>query len=695
MPLPITGRIDLGGMAYPCPSGMEFTIAVDGTFHVLARTGADDFLVLSCADTLTYASTTIDFATFKADVTAELGLTDGGSPTQFISADERVNVRGTPYVVILGDKERNAGGGYEVYNIIYRVLAEGSIEIAFVQHYLSNSAVLDFGGWGGGLGVLTARDGEYFYYLGAFTTGFLTQLVKIPIDDEIDLTANSFASKRWDLPAGDMTSTGWWATSSRDPKNHATLWEIEPDLIGILAYKTTHEGETEGTLWQTVIDTASIAPGSGGTGKNDISATFNIPWADEGFDFDGNPSVAGDDKYTNPSINDLPNGQIEVIFGRGDSALPGRIGFRRFVCNRDLTGVTGGELVWVDIGSALGVTGTEAVHFERVGNFLIPMIRENPALTFGTIEVSVGACESSGFDLQYPPCVTAWTQCVKIQRRDGVTFRFTTLDQDIEFRGETYVTCGSLDPSATQTHAQLGEVGSSELAGLITTTGIEEAELYGGLFDDAFVEIWLVPFDASDNLSSGDGDLPRRLAAGWAGKVSHSTRGYKMEVLGPGARLDQRPIVQVYSPQCRWVFGDERCTIDIDSMAIAGSVTSAINRGSIIAILSDPLSSGTGAPESSGTLPAQFANGRVRWLTGVNAGQVTEVKSVDFDTGQIILWALTCFVPEVGDTFDLLPGCAQDFATCQDVYDNVLNFGGFPDVPGRDAITEAPDVKQA
>lgn len=304
-------------------------------------------------------------------------------------------------------------------------------------------------------------------------------------------------------------------------------------------------------------------------------------------------------------------------------------------------------------------------------------------------EESGATCPSSSFDLAFPPCVTTWTQCVKIQRRDGVTFRFTSLDQDIDFRGETYVTCGSLDPSATQVTAQVGEVGSSELAGLITTTGVSEQELYGGLFDDAFVEIWLVPYEGEDS----GANAPRRLAAGWAGKVSHSTRGYKMEVLGPGSRLEQRPIVQVYSPQCRWVFGDSRCTIDIESLAIVGTVTSGINRGSVLADLGDPASSGTGAPESSGSLPAQFANGRVRWLTGVNAGQVTEVKSVDFETGQIILWALTCFVPEAGDTFDLLPGCAQDFETCKTVYDNVLNFGGFPYVPGRDAIMESPNAK--
>lgn len=296
-------------------------------------------------------------------------------------------------------------------------------------------------------------------------------------------------------------------------------------------------------------------------------------------------------------------------------------------------------------------------------------------------------CQTSGFDLRFPPCVTTWTQCVKITRRDDVTFRFTSLDRDHEFRGETYVTCGGLDPSATQTLAQVGEVGSSELGGLITTTGVEEEELYGGLFDDAFVEIWLVDYEGSER--------PRRLAAGWAGKITHSTRGYRMEVLGPGARLEQRPIVQVYSPQCRWVFGDERCGVDIEALKVSGTVTSGLNRGVYTATLGASAESGTGAVASSGDLPGQFANGKVIWLTGVNAGQTTEVKEVDFDTGLITLWALTCRIPEAGDTFDLYPGCAQDFPTCRDVYDNGDAFGGFPHVPGRDAIMASPAAKAA
>lgn len=290
-------------------------------------------------------------------------------------------------------------------------------------------------------------------------------------------------------------------------------------------------------------------------------------------------------------------------------------------------------------------------------------------------EIVVSSGVSSGFDLVQPPCVTRWTQAVKITRRfDGVSFRFTTLDRDLEFRGETYIACHSVDTSATSTTSELGQIGNSEISGLLSVLDIDEAQLYGGLFDDAFVEIWLVPWQG--------GDEPRRLAAGWTGKVTHSASRYIAEVLGPGSRLEQKPIVQTFTPGCRWIFGDPNtCTVDIEALKATGDVVSVVNRGMIYAAIVEP----------SGL--AQWEDGRLRWTSGVNLGQTCEVKTVDFITGQIVLWALPAFLPEVGDTFDLLPGCAQDVETCKTVYGNFINYGGFPDVPGQDAIMASPNAK--
>ena len=108
---------------------------------------------------------------------------------------------------------------------------------------------------------------------------------------------------------------------------------------------------------------------------------------------------------------------------------------------------------------------------------------------------------------------------------------------------------------------------------------------------------------------------------------------------------------------------------------------SSITRGDLTASI-------TGTPGS-----AQYEAGRLRWISGANAGAVTEVKAYNAATGRIILWAPAPFRPQAGDTFALLPGCDQVRDTCRDIYANVVNFGGFPDVPGEDAIVETPPAK--
>jgi uncharacterized phage protein (TIGR02218 family) len=670
---------------------MLLNIAEDGTYHVMAKPAGGAFCQIASASTLTANATTVTEAEFRADVQDEFGLVDGDDGSEIIAAACKIPVRGTPDFVILGQSRIDDGGTqYQLYGFVYRIASEGVRSIVARYHFYHDA---DETGLLGGVVVGAEKIGDSLYFVantGHFVAGFSEKLIKLPLTgDHIDLTVGSWNDHLYDLPPGDMSATTWWPLSAGEMMGAATIHEVSPGRISIMALRT----EVSPTvLYQTIVNVNGGAPGTN-NGQNDISALFGIPYADEAFDFAGDPSAFGDDRYMNPSINVISDSLIEIFTPRGYSDEDGTIGYRRSIATPDFSTIRTEPLVQVHLSDDAGVTLRD-IHAHRLDAAnVVFMIRENPALTFATVTIPAPEeCASSGFDLTYPPCVTSWTQCVKIQRRDGVTFRFTSLDQDFEFRGELYLTCGGLDPSATQITAQLGEVGSTELAGLIVATGVQEAELYGGLFDDAFVEIWLVPYEGTD---TGESNIPRRLAAGWAGKVSHSVKGYKMEVLGPGARLDQRPIVQVYSPQCRWVFGDERCTIDIDSLAVVGTVTSSVNRGSFIASLGDPISSGTGAAESSGALTVQFANGKVRWLTGVNAGQITEVKSVDFATGQIILWALTCFVPEAGDSFDLLPGCAQDFATCKEVYDNVLNFGGFPHVPGRDAIMESPNAKNS
>lgn len=272
-------------------------------------------------------------------------------------------------------------------------------------------------------------------------------------------------------------------------------------------------------------------------------------------------------------------------------------------------------------------------------------------------------------------CVTGTCQTWTIRRRDGKIFRYTSLDRDLVYGGKIYKACGSLDPSAAQNGATLGDTGSISLSGLITDNGISESELFGGLFDDAFVTIDLIHWDDPTV-------TPKRLASGWVGKVSQRPAFHTMEVLSVGARLEQAALVQVVSPSCRWQFGDARCGVNVEAMKIHGQIRRVINRADLLLDLSPPPDDGR-----------IWKSGRMRFVDGVCAGMVCEYKGVDFASGQITLWAPAGLVPSPGDAVEILPGCDLNRDGGCKAYNNIINFGGFPDVPGTDAILETPDAK--
>lgn len=274
------------------------------------------------------------------------------------------------------------------------------------------------------------------------------------------------------------------------------------------------------------------------------------------------------------------------------------------------------------------------------------------------------------------PCATKWQQLWRIKRRDGFVFAFTSLDEDFEWRGDLYEACNSLTPSAAQSQTNLGGVGSMELSGIIDHHSIRDADIYGGKFDDAFIEVWLVPYEGTD--------VPKRLASGWTGNLSQGEQGYTMEVVGAGARLGQQPLVKSFTPSCRWVFGSPQCGVDIEALKILGTVTSARNRNQF-----------TGDVGDADSASRQWVDGRIRWTSGENEGYITEIRDIEFATGggvNVLLWVDAPYAPGVGDTFDLLPGCDLIKTGGCTLYANVINFGGFAEVPGGDAVQAVPDA---
>src|SRR5690348_7956740 len=77
-----------------------------------------------------------------------------------------------------------------------------------------------------------------------------------------------------------------------------------------------------------------------------------------------------------------------------------------------------------------------------------------------------------------------WT----IRRRDGVTYRFTTLDRDISFEGNTYYAGRGSSTSAMEFRITMA-VSNAEIIGFLDDLGISEHDLIAGFFDRADIKM--------------------------------------------------------------------------------------------------------------------------------------------------------------------------------------------------------------
>lgn len=273
------------------------------------------------------------------------------------------------------------------------------------------------------------------------------------------------------------------------------------------------------------------------------------------------------------------------------------------------------------------------------------------------------------------PCTTRWAQVWTITRTDGEIFRFTSLDEDLVWAGNTYLSCDSLVPSASEAVSEVDAAGTMDLSGAIGPDGITEAALYAGLFDGAIAEAWLVPWQGTD--------MPKRLLKGTFGAVEQGQVGFKVELLGDGAKLMQTPLIKLIQPGCRWQFGDRFCQKDLVPLTVTGTVDTGTGQRTF---------TDAARVETSG----YFTRGRVTFTTGANAGVSREIK--EHSGSDFTLWEGLPFGISTGDQYSMVPGCtnlkASDGGTngCT-AWDNVLRYGGFDKVPGSDKRSASANVR--
>jgi uncharacterized phage protein (TIGR02218 family) len=123
---------------------------------------------------------------------------------------------------------------------------------------------------------------------------------------------------------------------------------------------------------------------------------------------------------------------------------------------------------------------------------------------------------------------------------------------------------------------------------------------------------------------------------------------------------------RLYQAACTHIFGDAMCTFDRASRAS----TQAALAGSTQAQIVTALSPGSATPYNQGTIIG---------VAGLNAGQRRTI--VQLTGGVASMLKAWLYPVSVGDTFEFLPGCDHTTATCQNTFNNLIHYGGFPYIP--------------
>lgn len=275
--------------------------------------------------------------------------------------------------------------------------------------------------------------------------------------------------------------------------------------------------------------------------------------------------------------------------------------------------------------------------------------------------------------LQQEVTTLAWL--VKLTRRDGTVLAFTSFDRDLTIAGTTFKSADGFAPSSIDTQAGLAP-DNLELMGTLTAGAIAEGDIDAGRYDGASVEFSVCNWA---DLSQGVLKL-KRGTVGTISRMNGNDGGsYRFEITGLADAL-ATTIGDCYTKACRYAFGDARCTID--ATAASWRKTSTLT-----AIVDNVTLADSTRSESAGF----FAYGTLTFTSGANAGQSTAIKN--FASGQFTLWQPLSLTPAVGDAYTVTAGCDKQFATCKSKFANAVNFGGFPHIPGNDAILTTPPVR--
>lgn len=262
--------------------------------------------------------------------------------------------------------------------------------------------------------------------------------------------------------------------------------------------------------------------------------------------------------------------------------------------------------------------------------------------------------------------LTTVCRCWALTRVDGLLLGFTDHDGDLTFEDIEFKAQSGLSALALQQSTGLS-VDNTEALGALSADVISEDDIEAGRYDGAEIRAWLVNWK-----NVAERQLQFR---GTIGDLKRTDGAFTAELRGLTEALN-RPLGRVYQKPCSAVLGDKNCKFDLTQ---AGFTTERdveiVEERRIFKFAALP-----------GFAEDWFQFGRLVMLSGAAINLSGSIKR-DRTQGServVELWQPLRAEVLTGDRLRLDAGCDKRFETCIFKFDNLLNYQGFPDIPGDD-----------
>lgn len=258
----------------------------------------------------------------------------------------------------------------------------------------------------------------------------------------------------------------------------------------------------------------------------------------------------------------------------------------------------------------------------------------------------------------------------KITLTDGTALRYTSADIVLTVGDDRYTPLAIERDGTTQTN----DITVDEMHLTITVDAAQRLDrettimqgVAAGRFADAEVELHRLFSPQPFTVFTGRID-PDYALLWWLGRLNIERAGgitIEATVASMTELLNVKFPTHLYYPPCIYTLGDMSCGVDLKKFRQRGTAT-----GGTRSVIETNLSLAN----------AYLAQGHIIFTSGRNAGVMRTIRTNE--GGAITVVMPFYYLPDIGDTFSVLPACDKSMSCCKLRFDNLAHFRGYPFIP--------------